>query len=304
MSGPLVSIGIPTRNRAELLERALRSALAQQEVELEIVVSDNASTDGTAAVCEALAATEPRLRVLHHPRDIGAERNFRSVLEAARGSLFMWLADDDWLDPGYVAACVSVLDAHPDHVVVCGRARYYRGDEYAFAERPVNLLSSSPHARLLGFYRTVTLNGTFYGVIRRDPLLHIPAPTGLASDWLLVAALTRAGKIRTLDDVSIHRSVAGASQDHASLARAYGLSRRQAWHVHLLVAAKVFQDVRRGRAYRGATRQERLILGSIAAAVVTLRFWPKAMGALLLTRLGCLERARRNLEARRRSRES
>ena len=114
MSGGLVSVGIPTRNRAALLERAVRSVLAQQGVELEIIVSDNASTDGTAVLCEELAAADPRVRIVRQAADIGAEANFRAVLEAARGPLFMWLADDDWIDPEYVAACAAVLNRQPE----------------------------------------------------------------------------------------------------------------------------------------------------------------------------------------------
>ena len=303
MSGPAVTIGIPTRNRAALLERALRSALAQEGVDLEIVVCDNASTDATRDLCEAIAATDGRLRVVRHDVDIGAERNFRAVLESARGSMFMWLADDDWIDPGYVAACAAVLDAHPDHALVCGRGRYYREGEYSFAERPVNLLTSSPRSRLLGFYRTVGLNGPFYGVTRRDQLGRTPISAGLASDWLLVAAIAWSGKIRTLEAVSIHRSFEGASGDHSSLARAYGLSAWKAWHVHLLIAGRVCRDVWSACPYARARRFERLALGAICGAVVLVRFWPRAMAALVLSKLGRLDGVRRRLEERRRSRE-
>ena len=121
MSSGLVSVGIPTRNRVALLERAVRSVLVQEGTELEIIVSDNASTDGTRDLCEELSAADPRIRILRHPTDIGAEANFRAVLDDARGPLFMWLADDDWIDPGYIAECAAVLDQNPDHVVACGR---------------------------------------------------------------------------------------------------------------------------------------------------------------------------------------
>ena len=303
MSGQTVTIGIPTRNRAALLGRALESALAQQGVEVEVVVSDNASTDGTRALCEAMAAADGRLKVLRHGVDIGPERNFQSVLDAASGAMFMWLADDDWIDPGYVAACVAVLDEHPDHALVCGRGRYYRDGSYVFSELPVNLLSGSSRTRLLGFYRTVRLNSPFYGVMRRALLARTPISPGLASDWLLVAGVAWAGKIRTIEDVSIHRSFEGASGDHASLARAYGIPAWKAWHVHLAVGARVCRDVWSASRYTQANRVERLALGAICGALVVVRYWPRAMVALALAKLGRLEPARRRLEERRRSRE-
>lgn len=303
MSDPKVTIGIPTRNRVDLLERALQSALAQQGVDVEVVVSDNASTDGTRALCEAMAAADGRLKVLRHDLDIGAERNFRSVLEVASGSMFMWLADDDWIDPGYVAACVDVLDEHPDYALVGGRGRYYREGSYAFSERPVNLLSGSSRTRLFGFYRTVGLNSPFYGVMRRALLVETPIAPGLASDWLLVAGIAWSGKIRTIEAVSVHRSFEGASGDHASLARAYEIPAWKAWHLHLAVGARVCRDVWSAPPYTGANRLERLALGAICGVVVAVRFWPRSMVALALAKFGRLEHARRRFEERRRSRE-
>jgi glycosyltransferase involved in cell wall biosynthesis len=300
MTGTLVSVGIPTRNRAASLERAVRSVLAQQWDELEIIVSDNASTDGTAALCDELAAADPRVRVVRHAIDIGAEANFQSVLEAAGGSLFMWLADDDWIDPGYVKACATWLDRHSDHIVVCGRGRYYRGGEQVFVERPVNLVSPSRTARLLGFYRTVTLNGPFYGVIRREPLLGLPKQKGAGNDWLLVAALAYSGMIRTLEGVSIHRSVEGTSVDESSLARAYGLSRRQAQHWYLVVALAASRDIRKGLVYDGLGGGRRNLLAAVCASLVVIRFGPKTIAARGLARLGLFTRARRALERRRR----
>jgi glycosyltransferase involved in cell wall biosynthesis len=280
----LVSIGIPTRNRAELLARSARSALAQEGVELELVISDNASTDGTAALCAELA-TDPRVRVIRQDTDVGAEANFRTVLDAARGSLFMWLADDDWLDPGYISACASVLDQHADHSLVCGRAAYFRAGEPTIVERPVNLQSHSAAVRLVGFYRTVTRNGTFYGVIRRELLAALPFPSTVGSDWLLVASLAYSGKIRTVDGVSIHRSVTGASQDQQSLRRAYGLSKRQARHWYAVIAVAVFNDIRNSPTYEGLGAR-RGIVAVKAAAFVVVRFGPKAIAANTLARLG------------------
>jgi len=280
----LVSIGIPTRNRAELLARSARSVLAQEGVELELVISDNASTDGTAALCAELAA-DSRVRVIRQEADIGAEANFRTVLEAARGSLFMWLGDDDWLDPRYVSACASVLEQHADHSLVCGRAAYYRDGKPAVVERPVNLQSHSAAVRVVGFYRTVTRNGTFYGVIRRKLLEALPFPSTVGSDWLLVASLAYSGKIRTVEGVSIHRSVAGASQDQESLRRAYGLSKRQARHWYAVVARAVFDDIRSSPTYAGLGGR-RGIVALKAAAFVVVRFGPKAIAANALARLG------------------
>jgi glycosyltransferase involved in cell wall biosynthesis len=298
MSGPLVTIGMPTRNRVVALERALRSALAQEGVEIEVVVSDNASTDGTADLCSALASVDPRLRYIRQPKNIGPEANFGAVLDAATTPFFMWLADDDWIDPAYVAMCARVLQTNSDHILACGRGIYYRDGSYAFSERSVNLDSPSGRARLLGFFRTVTLNGPFYGVIRREALAGPPAHT-VGGDWFLVAALAYAGNIRTVENVSIHRSLEGTSQDADSLRRAYGMTDVQARHWYAVVALESFREIRDGKTYAGMGRLRRIALGLAASGLVLMRFGPKAVAGRVLARLGLFDRARRALERRR-----
>ena len=298
-----MTIGIPTRNRAALIERALQSALAQQGVEVEVIVSDNASTDGTQALCEAMAAADGRRRVFRHDVDIGAERNFQSVLEVASGSMFMWLADDDWIDPGYVAACVAVLDEHPEYALVCGRGRLYREGSYVYSERPVSLLSGSSRTRLLGFDRTVGPNSTFYGVMRRALLVQTPIAEGLASDWLLVAGIAWSGKIRTIEAVSIHRSLEGASSDPATLTRALGIPGWKAWFAHFFVGARVCRDVWRASSTPRPIDSNDSLSELSAPPIVVVRCWPRSIFALTLAKVGWLAHAQGRLEERRRSRE-
>ena len=103
---PLVTIGMPTYNRRHgYFPQALQSALAQDYPNLEVVVCDNASTDGTQEYMEAM--TDPRLRYVRHAENIGANANFNSCLENADGHFFLMLHDDDLLDPTFVSRCVG-----------------------------------------------------------------------------------------------------------------------------------------------------------------------------------------------------
>ena len=111
---PSVSIGIPTYNRVRDLRRAIASATAQDYEDLEIFISDNASTDDTEPVCRSYVASDPRIRYVRQPVNRGATRNFQLALEGARGDFFMWLADDDWLDRSYISRCSEVLRADPE----------------------------------------------------------------------------------------------------------------------------------------------------------------------------------------------
>lgn len=105
---PLVTIGIPTYNRVTgFFPQALASALEQDYPNLEIVVCDNASTDGTQAYMESLA--DPRVRYVRHAVNIGANPNYNACLDSARGEYFVLLHDDDLIAPNFVSACVEAL---------------------------------------------------------------------------------------------------------------------------------------------------------------------------------------------------
>lgn len=110
---PLVTIAMPTYNRADgYLPFALESALAQTYATLEILVSDNCSTDGTAELVESY--DDPRIRYVRHETNLGAQGNFDYCLEAARGDFFLMLHDDDLIDPDFVETCVAALDRTTD----------------------------------------------------------------------------------------------------------------------------------------------------------------------------------------------
>lgn len=104
---PVVSIGLPVYNGGEALRRALDSLLAQIYESLEIVISDNASTDETEAICRDYAARDRRVRYLRNDTNIGAVANFNRAFELTCGSYFMWASHDDTWSPEYVATCME-----------------------------------------------------------------------------------------------------------------------------------------------------------------------------------------------------
>ncbi|MBA2665973.1 MAG: glycosyltransferase family 2 protein [Gemmatimonadaceae bacterium] len=106
---PLVTIGIATYNRADgYLRAALASALAQTYRPLEIVVCDNASTDGTPDLVEEMA--DERVRYVRHDTNIGANANFAACLDEAQGEYFLLLHDDDAIDGDFVECAMRALE--------------------------------------------------------------------------------------------------------------------------------------------------------------------------------------------------
>ena len=101
------------RNGAGTLGPVLESALAQDYPHLEVVIGDNASTDGTEELCREFARQDPRVVYRRHANDVGLLNNFRGLAEGSRGSFVRWLGDADALAPDYVSRTVEQFVGGP-----------------------------------------------------------------------------------------------------------------------------------------------------------------------------------------------
>ncbi|MDX6696684.1 MAG: hypothetical protein QOE65_81 [Solirubrobacteraceae bacterium] len=267
---PLVTVGVPTYNRAPRLRRALQSILAQDYPELRVLVADNASTDDTPAVCAAFAAADARVRVIRHPENRGAMANFQFVIDHAEGEFLLLLGDDDWISPGFVSACVGFLTAHPDHVLAGGRAQYHRDGETVLAGRSVDVTGDSALRRVCQYYLQVTDNAIFYGMVRRGAVrLAPPARRVVGADWLHVASLAAQGKIATLDGITIHRELGGASASFRATAVLAGIPRRETVLPYGWIGAHAARDAAgHAPAFAGLSLRDRAALAVAAPAVV------------------------------------
>jgi hypothetical protein len=109
---PKVSIGIPTFNRAQFLPESLGSALNQSLPDIEILVSDNASTDATEEVVAAMR--DERVRYVKQPRNMGGTGNFQALLDLATADYFCLLQDDDMIFPDLAARAYAALEENAD----------------------------------------------------------------------------------------------------------------------------------------------------------------------------------------------
>ena len=115
-TAPLVSVYVPTRNRATLLPRALQSVWRQQREDIELIVVDDASTDGTPALLERLAAAN-RLRWIRNDRPVGACAARNQAIAAASGRFVAGLDDDDEMLPGRISKLLGLL--RPSDAFAC-----------------------------------------------------------------------------------------------------------------------------------------------------------------------------------------
>lgn len=111
MSGPSVSLCVPTYNRAEFLAESLRSLVAQTYDDLEVVVVDNCSDSDTARVVRSFK--DPRVSYYRNETNLGSRRNWNRCLELAKGRYIAICHDDDLYDPQYVRLTVEMLGSNP-----------------------------------------------------------------------------------------------------------------------------------------------------------------------------------------------
>ncbi len=208
MNQPLVTIGVPAYNEEKYIGEALESLLRQTYPNLEIVVGDNGSTDGTAAIVDAFAAKDPRVVHVRHPRNIGQNANFNHLPRIANGTYFAWASAHDFMDADFVEKCVAALEADPEAVLACPRTVYLdeHGNKTGVKVRtPFDVRGKPPAKRFRMTMWRVDCN-IVYGMFRLDAMrathLFQLVP---AADRVMLAELATKGTFVPADTAKYYR---------------------------------------------------------------------------------------------------
>ncbi len=210
---PVVSILLPTYNRVDLLKRAARSVLDQSFSDYELIVLNDASTDGTRAYLDALAKHDARVRPVHHERNYYPDisRTLNEGLKLAQGKYIARLDDDDyWCDPDKLKKQTAFLDAHPDCVVTGGgtividendreRFRYLKLETDAAIRSRALFANPFTHSTVM-FRRDVALAVGGYGDFKN------------AEDWDLWLTMGARGKFHNFQEYFVRYLMAESSK--------------------------------------------------------------------------------------------
>ncbi|WP_179862377.1 glycosyltransferase family 2 protein [Longibacter salinarum] len=227
MDVPYVSIGLPVYNGETYVREAIESILSQTYENFELIISDNASTDDTGAICRRFASKDPRVHYRCNRRNLGAAPNFNRTLALARGAYFKWAAHDDFLEPTYLEKCVEVLDADSSVVLCAPRTRVIRADGSQRTIRRMSplLLEESPSERLYG-HLIRGGHGCYpvFGLIRRS-VLNGTHRIGsyVESDQVLLAELAMVGRFAEIPECLL------VARDHDERSIRTEMQERQAW---------------------------------------------------------------------------
>jgi glycosyltransferase involved in cell wall biosynthesis len=277
---PKVSIGIPTYNRSDGLMRTLNSVFNQTYQNLEIIISDNASTDDTQKMCQACCAADKRIKYIRQPYNRGATANFAEVLSHATGNYFMWLGDDDWIDKAYIDQCLKILRERPEYSLACGIAKYYINRKLSHRGEKLNLRQDRSYLRVLLYYAKLSGNGAFYGLMKKAELDRFSLQNVMGSDWLIIAAIAFLGKFKTLESVSIHRSLGGSTASFEKMALRLGLTRFEKCYPRLAIACHASKDIYiHNPIYANLAKVKRYSFGSAVFALIFI--WRAAIPAVV-----------------------
>lgn len=219
---PLVSVSIPTYNGEARIGEAIRSLQAQQYPNMEIIISDNDSSDDTEGVVQRFMKEDDRIRYFRHPENMGIPKNFEFGLQKAVGKYFIWLSDDDQLISGIIKRYVDFLESEPSFSMISGIINYTEEGRVVAQEKNIDLQQSSGLSRCLEYYMRVREGGMYYGMMRREFGQQLGVGPMMGGDWHFVAGLAYLGKIKILDFVGYSKSRGGVSSDFRDYARTYG----------------------------------------------------------------------------------
>ncbi|MBV6509244.1 MAG: hypothetical protein JJLCMIEE_02313 [Acidimicrobiales bacterium] len=219
---PTVSIGLPVRDGARYIDATLKTLRAQTLTDFEIVISDNASTDGTRDICLGHAGEDDRIRYFRQVANLGAAANFNRVFALARAPLFKWAAHDDRYLPGYLESLVAELERSASCVLSFPRTVLIdaSGTEIEEYDDGGAVLETPAHRRVAHVLRTTRpgrMANPVLGVIRSSAL---GKTAGLgaypAADKVLLVELAMLGGFAFVDDPLFRRRVHEASSVRAA----------------------------------------------------------------------------------------
>ncbi len=274
---PKVSIGLPTYNGGRKILKAITSIFNQDYENLEVIISDNASTDDTEEICTGLAQRHPDVvKYYRQPVNRGVTANYSYVLEKATGDYFLWIADDDTLAHGILKKYVDFLASNPDYALVAGQVKYWQGNKLVLVEKDLSLDQRSPYLRVINYYYKVMYGAMVYGMMNRRLAQSIPLRNRIGDDWHFVASVAFTGKIKHLDMHGYNKKFGGVSVNMKNYAEVIGASWFSANFPHATIAIDALAEVvLLSPQYAKLNIVSKMMLGLFSCASVLLSHYTK-----------------------------
>lgn len=190
-------------NGERFLPATLDSVLGQTFGDFEVIISDNASTDGTADICNSYGRRDKRIRYYRNEVNLGGGWNHNRALELATAEYFKWAASDDICAPEFLETCVKALDENPAAVLSHPKTRLIDTSGKVIEDYTLDLDTESdvPGRRFRDLVMSYHMCYQIYGVIRRNVLHKTgPMPNCVNGDGILLAHIALFGPYVKIPD--------------------------------------------------------------------------------------------------------
>jgi glycosyltransferase involved in cell wall biosynthesis len=206
---PTVSLGLPVFNGEPYFATALEQMLGQTYGDFELIISDNASTDGTQDIARAYGARDKRIRYFRQASNIGIGNNWSFVARHARGPWLKWVSANDEYLPQLLEECLVPLQRNPDVVLSYGRTQFIdlEGNKLEVYDGDFDILSDDPLERYRFARAHLHLSTTIQsGIVRTDAVRRCGYMGNYRdSDRVLIFGLALAGKFVLLPQIHFFR---------------------------------------------------------------------------------------------------
>lgn len=208
-TNPLVSIGLPVFNEEYFLKDTLESLTNQTYANIELIISDNASSDRTPYIIREFCKSAPSTKIKLHSESITSDENYRYVLSEARGEYFMFGSGHDLWDKELIAKLVNVFLREKN--IILAVPGICKIDSYG-ASKPIiqnidTRLFKTEIGRANHLYKTMVGCNPFNGLFKRHILIenNIIEPKIVNDDFLVLMRTAKCGNILTDNSVKYYR---------------------------------------------------------------------------------------------------
>jgi len=203
---PLVSIGMPVRNGAESIAKALDSLATQSYPALDIVVCDNASTDETSEIVEEYALEDSRIQLRRFETPVGIQDSYRRALDSRKGPYFMFAPADDSWSPEFIEGAVCHMQANRTLAACCGHIEMVGNDGKIRRSKGTLSIKGRAQQRWRRGLLRVSDASRLYGLLRSDRLEGlIPKSDPQGWDHYSAAKLALRGPVAKIDTPAMRR---------------------------------------------------------------------------------------------------
>ncbi|HUT72264.1 MAG TPA: glycosyltransferase [Desulfatiglandales bacterium] len=200
---PTVCVGLPVYNGGRLLSQAIESILSQDFENIQLIISDNCSTDNTEEICLKYQKMDKRVHYYRLEENLGASKNFLNVFGLSNAPYYMWASHDDLRERSFISKCLEKIESDPSIALVYPQTKVLDANSrfLGIANDHLNTDQDNPIERFRHLIWEIGMCNMFYGLYRTNIIKKVRSwGKTLFGDNLMLAEIALLGKIVQIND--------------------------------------------------------------------------------------------------------